>query len=219
MTWFRNLSKYVKEFYGPTIFYMDSASYHKNLLNPWPVMGGKNKEGKYCWQRDKVIAWLRQRGTELSKDLIADDDCRPAPAGKNMIELFEIVNANRPEPRYEVYEIAEADGHKIIFTPPYSPLSNPIEKIWAIIKNRIRKGEKRPNNMNELDEMLVASMRKVTQKSWMGAYKATRAWEDKMYATDDNFVDESPGEDLVDDEDPGFGLNVCESDVEESDDE
>ena len=35
-----------------------------------------------------------------------------------------------------------------------------------------------------------------------------------MYATDDNFVDESPGEDLVDDEDPGFGLNVCESDVE-----
>ena len=73
--------------------------------------------------------------------------------------------------------------------------------------------------MNELDEMLVASMRKVTQKSWMGAYKVTRAWEDKMYATDDNFVDESPGEDPVDDEDPGFGLNVCESDVEESDDE
>ena len=42
-----------------------------------------------------------------------------------------------------------------------------------------------------------------------------------MYALDDHFVDDGTGhdaDDLVDDEDPGFGMNVCESDVE-SDDE
>ena len=195
-------------------------TYHKNLLNPWPLVRGKDKDGKYCWQRDKVIEWLRARGDELDKTLTTDDDCRPAPAGKNMVQLFEIVNANLPEPRYEVYEIAEKYGHHVIFTPPYSPLSNPIEKTWAMIENRIRKQEDRPNNMNELDDALLASFLKVTEKSLIGAYKETRDWEDLMYALDDHFVDNGTGhdaDDLVDDEDHGFGMNVRESNVESND--
>ena len=61
--------------------------------------------------------------------------------------MFEIVKANMPMPHYEVYDIANKYGHKVFFTPPYSPLSNPIEKIWAVIKNRIAGSEERPANL------------------------------------------------------------------------
>jgi hypothetical protein len=133
--------------------FMDSASYHKNLMNPWPVAGGKDANGKPCWQRANVIDWLKKRGEELGKVLITDAQCEPAGRGKTgltMVQLFPIVKANLPTPHYEVYDIAAKYGHRILFTPPYSPLSNPIEKIWAVIKNKVACGEERPNNLTEL---------------------------------------------------------------------
>ena len=75
-------------------------------------------------------------------------------------------------------------------------------------------------NMSELDDALLASFLKVTEKSLIGAYKETREWEDLMYALDDHFVDDGTGhdaDDLVDDEDHGFGMNVRESNVESND--
>lgn len=36
-------------------------------------------------------------------------------------------------------EIITKAGCKILFLPPYSPDLNPIENLWAVIKNRIRK--------------------------------------------------------------------------------
>ena len=36
-------------------------------------------------------------------------------------------------------EIIEANGHRILFLPPYSPELNPIEGWWAVIKTKIKK--------------------------------------------------------------------------------
>jgi transposase len=35
-------------------------------------------------------------------------------------------------------KLAEAVGFRVIFLPPYSPDFNPIEKVWASLKNFIR---------------------------------------------------------------------------------
>jgi len=39
----------------------------------------------------------------------------------------------------QLISIAEKQGHRILFLPPYSPELNPIENLWAIIKSRLRK--------------------------------------------------------------------------------
>eukprot|EP01047_Picozoa_sp_COSAG01_P062170 COSAG01_NODE_7867_length_3016_cov_19.757971_1_plen_216_part_00 len=177
---------------------LDSASYHKNLLNPWPTAGGKDRDGN-TWKRASIIDWLKSRGQELGKTLITDAQCEPAGKGKpglTLIKLFDIVKANMPKPNYEVYDIAEKYGHIIIFTPPYSPLSNPIEKIWAVIKNRIATSEERASNLSELAALLEGAVESITRKTWLGCYKKTREWEDKMSSRDDNFVAGTPTEAL-----------------------
>ena len=35
-------------------------------------------------------------------------------------------------------------------------------------------------------------MEKITRKTWLGCYKKTREWEDKMSDRDDNFVAAAP---------------------------
>ena len=40
-------------------------------------------------------------------------------------------------------------------------------------------------------------MEKITRKTWLGCYKKTREWEDKMAARDDNFVAAVPTDTLV----------------------
>ena len=199
MKWFDVLCKYLRDNHGPCRIHMDSASYHKNLLNPWPTASGKDKEGN-TWKRASIIAWIKSRGQGLGKPLITDAQCEPAGRGKpglTIVQLFEIVKANMPKPHYEVYDIANKYGHKIFFTPPYSPLSNPIEKIWAVIKNRIASSEDRASNLSELAALLEGAVEKITRKTWLGCYKKTREWEDKMAARDDNFVAAVPTDTLV----------------------
>ena len=36
--------------------------------------------------------------------------------------------------------------------------------------------------------LLEGAVEKITRKTWLGCYKKTREWEDKMAARDDNFV-------------------------------
>jgi hypothetical protein len=134
MRWFRKLCAYIKQHYGPTVICMDGASYHKNRTNQHPVKGGKDKDGNLCWQRDKVIDWLKMRGQELEppKTLITEEQAGPSgknQPGLNLIQLFDLVHANTPEPHFEVYDIANEHGHLVYFTPAYCPLSNPIEKV------------------------------------------------------------------------------------------
>ena len=69
---------------------------------------------------------------------------------------------------------------------------NPIEKIWAVIKNRIAGSEERATNLSELAALLEGAVEQITRKTWLGCYKKTREWEDKMSDRDDNFVAAAP---------------------------
>ena len=49
----------------------------------------------------------------------------------------------------------------------------------------------------ELAELLEGAVEKITRKTWLGCYKKTREWEDKMSNRDDHFVAGTPTEALV----------------------
>lgn len=38
----------------------------------------------------------------------------------------------------EIKELAKRHGFAVLYTPPYSPQYNPIELVWAIMKQRLR---------------------------------------------------------------------------------
>lgn len=50
---------------------------------------------------------------------------------------------------YEVLELAESAGCKVIFLPPYSPDLNPIEKFWANLKRAIKSVFRKAKNLKE----------------------------------------------------------------------
>jgi hypothetical protein len=168
---------------------MDGATYHKLLLNPVPVSGSN---------RPDVIAWLEKRGQEINKVLITPEqklDSRRSTTGLTLPELFEIVQANKPDPIYEVYTIAKEWGHTVRFTPPYCHRSQPIEIIWANVKNPIgrAKAGQGAKSLPDLMEKLQRAKDNLKESMLLGAYADTRQWEDEMWLADQD-LDGADGE-------------------------
>jgi putative transposase len=49
-----------------------------------------------------------------------------------------IIDNASHHPREKKFDIADEHGFRVIFLPKYSPDLNPIEKLWANIKNWLR---------------------------------------------------------------------------------
>ena len=60
-------------------------------------------------------------------------------------------------------------------------------------------------------------MKKVTRKTWLGCYKKTREWEDKMLDRDDDFVESTAGVDVVEMQDWTTGGEGSEDEDEGQD--
>jgi hypothetical protein len=119
-------------------------------------------------------------------------------------QLLARIPAEYHQPRFFSQDIAEACDHKVIFTPPYHPELEPIETIWAVIKNRI--AAKPARTMTELGTKIVESCGLVTSKTWLGARKRAMRKEDEYWASVDS--------DLVADDNGNLSLDdVAETDV------
>ena len=65
--------------------------------------------------------------------------------------------------------ISDEYGHVILFTPPYHPELQPIEQVWAAIKNPIAFDPAR--DMQELHAKIWEGIDKVDSKRWLQAYR------------------------------------------------
>jgi hypothetical protein len=76
--------------------------------------------------------------------------------------------------------IAAKYGHRVLITPPYHPELQPIEIIWAVVKNAV--AATRQRTMKELMALLpVLFAEKVTSDTWCGAYRKAQYFEDKYW--------------------------------------
>jgi transposase len=110
-------------------------------------------------RRQEIIDWLVAKGIEL-------------PTRATKVNLLQTVSRHREPPRFAVSEIA-GENHEVLFTPPYHPELQPIEKIWGVMKNRIA-AEAPAKSMSELLENVLREYAKVRPNHWTGAYKKSR---------------------------------------------
>ena len=91
-----------------------------------------------------------------------------------------------------IQKIGEEHGHKVLFLPVHHPELNPIELIWAIVKNEcgrlLRKGIK----FGEVREHLEESFAKITAETCRKVYEKIRQKEEE-YWTLDMELDEDVG--------------------------
>lgn len=91
-------------------------------------------------------------------------------------ELLQLVAANIPTLIYRTTEIACELNHTLYFTPPYHPELQPIEFIWAQLKNGIARAPAR--EMSDLGEKIAAGMAAMTSKNWINVYRHVQKYED-----------------------------------------
>jgi hypothetical protein len=105
-----------------------------------------------------------------------------------------------------VQKFAEAQGHKLLLLPVHHPELNPIELIWAIVKNECGRLLRHGVKFAEVREHLEQAFDKVTASTCCKLYHKIQQQEEVYWATDvkiDNIEDEN----IEDDTDNDFTLD------------
>jgi transposase len=144
-----------------SLIIMDNAPYH-NVLSPHSAPTASCKKAE-------IRAWF------MKNRIPVREDCLKA-------ELVEILVKVAPAPTYALDELASAQGHEILRTPPYHPELQPIETCWAVVKNQIARKNK--FTMAHLLEQLDDAFGSVTEETCAGLIKKVREVEDKYWRED-----------------------------------
>lgn len=93
------------------------------------------------------------------------------------------------KPQYASFDIANKYNYRTMLTPPYHPEVQPIEKVWAIIKNPIAYNPDPEETLSLLREKLVVSLKNVSEKSlisvWKKSIDSCKEYQDEFYSEKD----------------------------------
>jgi transposase len=159
---------------------MDGARYHKGRVDPIPQSSAR---------KDILKQWLRQH------DIAFDE-------GATKAELVDLLKANKGKVKFKCVDIAERYGHTLLYTPPYHCELQPIEGVWAVVKNRVG-GRPHANMADMYKDILEAFTQAVDSKTVVGLWKRSFEKAQVYY-------------EALDKEEIGTDM---ESDVESSDDD
>ncbi|NJO16283.1 MAG: hypothetical protein HC877_11180 [Thioploca sp.] len=84
-----------------------------------------------------------------------------------------------------VQKIAEQQGHKVLLLPVHHPELNPIETIWAIVKNECGKLLRQGIQFKEVCKHLEIAFSHITSETCQGLYDKLQIKEDEYWLTDD----------------------------------
>ena len=139
--WFINLLRGLEE---PCVIVMDNASYHSSLMEKIPSTKTKKAD---------IIAWLQQKN--ISHNI-----------GNTVPELLSIVREHKD--KYKMHELdclASTMGHEVVRLPPYHCQYNPIELIWAQVKNDVAK-RNNAFKIKDVRRLLLEALERVTIEDW-----------------------------------------------------
>ena len=103
-----------------SLIVMDNAPYHCRMLEAVPTMSSRKQQ---------VHDWLTAKGIDY-----------PESALKR--ELFQLICASNPKPKFVVDEMAKAVRHEVVRLLPYHCELNTIELAWSQVKHNIKNNNK-----------------------------------------------------------------------------
>ena len=159
--WFERMCITAARRWGSCRIIMDGASYHTRTEGDPP---------RQAAPKSVHVAWLQSQGV-------------PCDLSEPLTSLVRKRAERKKVLRMVTAGIAERHGHRILFTPPYHPELQPIERVWAIVKNPIARQPAR--TMAELGSRLRANLAAVDRGTWLSAYRKAQAEEDAYLQAQD----------------------------------
>lgn len=85
------------------------------------------------------------------------------------LQLLTLIDKEAPiKPQLE--QLVREHGHRILWLPPYHPTLNPIEPLWGVIKNEMRRlHNDEPMTSDLFQERFDIAAAKVGPKQWLGS--------------------------------------------------
>jgi hypothetical protein len=143
------------------ILVFDNASYHHHRGPDW-INPHRLKKAQMAAKLIELgissISVERQKKGTLTMEQHAFDAAsfsrhggRHAPTLAELkAELMAYLSAHPGMNQTEVSKLFTAHGHELIYTPPYQPGVQPIERLWAYVKNHVAAQYKRGRTVPEL---------------------------------------------------------------------
>ena len=147
-----------------SVIVIDNASYHSRFVEKIPNTSTRKAE---------IIEWLVRHGVE------------PDPLRIKAELLLEVEKLKPSVQKRVIDTIAEEYGHTILRLPPYHCELNPIELVWAAVKQFVAKNNKL-FKIGELRKLLKDSVSRITSELWAACVRhVVEKVEKDMWDLDD----------------------------------
>jgi DDE superfamily endonuclease len=173
-----------------SVMVIDRATYHLVKTDDTKGPDGDNKA--------PLLAWLRAKQTRLVDSLGKDWTDRPdatimkrpnasGTGGLPKPELQRLAKLNKPEPRYKVQDVLDAEGRdlKLLILPTHHPELNPIELQWGRMKTHVAR-HNTTCKLSDVERILLEEYDRILPEHWAGCEKKAKAWEEKWRESDDS---------------------------------
>ncbi|GJQ74188.1 hypothetical protein Trydic_g19101 [Trypoxylus dichotomus] len=158
--WFIN--KLLPNIPQKSVIVLDNASYHCRKLEKIPTT---------AWRKNEIIDWLNEKQIQISTDMLKRD-------------LLYCVSQIKPQyDKSRIDEFAKEKGHEVLRLPPYHCELNPIEMVWAQLKNYVRMNNT-TFKVKDMEQLIRRAYSTVTTNNWQNYIKHVNNIEKEMWIVD-----------------------------------
>ena len=147
---------------------LDNASYHTVKKERLPTTS---------WNKPKIADWLASKDIPLEHDMLKQEMLSLVKRFKYMYD------------KNVVDEMAKEQGKVVLRLPPYQCELNPIELIWAQVKDYVARNNT-TFNIKGVKCLLVEAVQSITSKQWHKCIKHVIEKEEPRFWDVDNSMEE-----------------------------
>lgn len=162
--WFSNTLEMLEE---NAVIVLDNAPYHSRRLEKTPTV---------AWRKDTIKQWLTSKNIAFEEDMLK-------------AELMQIAKQHKSAYNaYVVDEMAKRQNKTVLRLPPYHCELNPIEMIWADIKDHVA-ARNTTFKFSDVKELFYQAVRTITPEKWNKCVQHVTEKVEERFWKLDNIID------------------------------